>query len=155
MSRLFASGPGDRGSIPGRVILKTQKMVLDSALLSTRNYKVKIKDKVEPSWEFRLGRKKSIFGARRGQTSSLQRGPHVVEVRWKSQHRKKLCVSLSLLRSKNLILKKVIKSFVSEPILSVFRDSLCIFHVFVFLNIFGRGYVTLALHLKTIPKSKF
>ena len=35
MSRVFASGPGDQGSIPGRVILKTQKMVLDDALLST------------------------------------------------------------------------------------------------------------------------
>ena len=38
--------------------------------------------------------------------------------RWKSQHRKKLC--LSLLMSKNLKLIKVIKSFVSEPISSVF-----------------------------------
>ena len=33
MSRVFANGPGDRGSIPGRVILKTQKMVLNTALL--------------------------------------------------------------------------------------------------------------------------
>ena len=29
----FANGPGDRVSIPGRVIPKTQKMVLDAALL--------------------------------------------------------------------------------------------------------------------------
>ena len=49
-------------------------------------------------------------------------------VRWKSQHRKKLC--LSLLMSKNLKLKKVIKSFVPEPI-SCISDSLCLFHVFV------------------------
>ena len=28
MSRVFANGSGDRGSIPGRVIRKTQKMVL-------------------------------------------------------------------------------------------------------------------------------
>ena len=35
MSRVFANGPGDRGSIPGRVIPKTLKMVLDATLLST------------------------------------------------------------------------------------------------------------------------
>ena len=33
--RVFASGPGDLGSIPGRVIPKTQKMVLDASLLNT------------------------------------------------------------------------------------------------------------------------
>ena len=31
MSRVFAYGPGDLGSIPGRFIPKTQKMVLDAA----------------------------------------------------------------------------------------------------------------------------
>ena len=31
------------GSIPGPVILKTQKMVLDAALLNTQHYKVRIK----------------------------------------------------------------------------------------------------------------
>ena len=31
MSRVFANGPRDRGSIPGRVIPKTQKMALDVA----------------------------------------------------------------------------------------------------------------------------
>ena len=64
-----------------------------------------------------------IFGARRGQTSSLQRRPHVVGVWWKSQHRKKLC--LSLLMSKNLKLKKVIKCFVPEP-----KESRQVFRVF-------------------------
>ena len=52
MSRVFANGPGDRGSIPGRVIPKTQKMVLDASLLNTLHYKVRIKGKVEPSWEW-------------------------------------------------------------------------------------------------------
>ena len=51
MSRMFTSGPEDRGSIPGRVIPKTQKMLLDTALLST-HYKVRIKGKVEQSWEW-------------------------------------------------------------------------------------------------------
>ena len=49
--RVFANGPGDLGSIPGRVIPKTQKMVLDASLLNTQHYKVWIKGKVEPSRE--------------------------------------------------------------------------------------------------------
>ena len=49
MSRVLANGPGDRGSIPGRVIPKTQKMVLDAALLNTQHYQVIIKGKVEQS----------------------------------------------------------------------------------------------------------
>ena len=47
MSRVFTNGPGARGSIPGQVIPKTQKMVLDAALLNTQVYKVRIKGKVE------------------------------------------------------------------------------------------------------------
>ena len=46
---MFANGPGDLGSIPGRVIPKTPKMVLDASLLSTQHYKVRIKGKVEQS----------------------------------------------------------------------------------------------------------
>ena len=49
---MFANGPGDWGSIPGRVIPKTQKMVLDAALLNTQHYKVRIKSKVEWSREW-------------------------------------------------------------------------------------------------------
>ena len=52
MRKVFANGPGDRDSIPGRVIPKTQKMVLDAALLNTRHYKVRFKDKVEQSREW-------------------------------------------------------------------------------------------------------
>ena len=51
MSRVFANGLGDLGSIPGRVIPKTQKMVPDAALLNTQHYKVRIKGKVEQSRE--------------------------------------------------------------------------------------------------------
>ena len=47
--RVFANGPGDLGSIPDRVILKTLKMVLDTSLLNTQRYKVRIKGKVEHS----------------------------------------------------------------------------------------------------------
>ena len=52
MSRVFANGPGDRGSILGRVIPKTQKMVRDATLLNTQYHKVRIKDKVEQSREW-------------------------------------------------------------------------------------------------------
>ena len=49
MSRVFAKGPGDGGLIPGWVIPKTQKKVLDANLLNTKQYKVWIKGKVEQS----------------------------------------------------------------------------------------------------------
>ena len=42
---------GSWGSIPGLVTPKTQKIVLDAALLNTQHYKVKIKGKVEQSKE--------------------------------------------------------------------------------------------------------
>ena len=51
MSRVYANGPRDQGSIPGRVIPKTQKMVLDATLLNTQHYKVRIKGWVEQSKE--------------------------------------------------------------------------------------------------------
>ncbi len=38
MSRVFANGLGDQGSIRGQVILMTQKMVLGLALLNTRHF---------------------------------------------------------------------------------------------------------------------
>ena len=40
MSRVFANSPEDRGSIPGRVMSKTEQMVLDACLLNTQHYKV-------------------------------------------------------------------------------------------------------------------
>ena len=55
MCRVFASGPGDRGSVPGQVIPKTQKMVFDAALL---------KGKVEQSreWSGVVAIEKAAFG---------------------------------------------------------------------------------------------
>ena len=52
MSRVFANGLGDLGSIPGRVMLRTQKIVLDATLFNTQHYKVRIKSKVEQSREW-------------------------------------------------------------------------------------------------------
>ena len=51
VGRVFANGLGDRGSIPGQIILKTLKMVLDTSLLNTQHNKVWIKGKVEQSRE--------------------------------------------------------------------------------------------------------
>ena len=51
VGRVFANGPEDLGSIPGRVIPKTLKIVLDTSLLNTQQYKVRIEGKVEQSWE--------------------------------------------------------------------------------------------------------
>ena len=47
VGRVFANSPEDLGSIPGRVIAKTLKMVLDTSLLNTQQYKVRVKGKVE------------------------------------------------------------------------------------------------------------
>ena len=49
VGRVFANGLGDQGSIPGCIIPKTLKMGLDTSLLNTQQYKVRIKGKVEQS----------------------------------------------------------------------------------------------------------
>ena len=59
--RVFANGPGDLGSIPGRVIPKTLKMELDTTLLNTQHYKVRFKGKVEQSREW--SSEKGAFGS--------------------------------------------------------------------------------------------
>ena len=51
VGRLFANGLGDLGSIPGRVIRETLKIALDTSLLNTQQYKVRIKGKMEQSRE--------------------------------------------------------------------------------------------------------
>ena len=43
MEREFANGPRDQGSIPGWVMPKTPEMVLDTSLLNTHHYKIRIK----------------------------------------------------------------------------------------------------------------
>ena len=87
-------------------------------------------EKKSSSWYLGLGPRKSIFGARWGQTSSLRwcvcgAGVlHVVGFRWKISIEGN-CLSLSLALSscrKTCKPKKVNKSFVPEPI-SSFSDS--------------------------------
>ena len=53
VGKVFSNGPGELGSIPGCVIPKTLKIVLDTSLLNTQQYKVLIKGKVEQSRERR------------------------------------------------------------------------------------------------------
>ena len=47
VGRVFSSGLGDLGSIPGRIIPKTFKVVLNTSLLDSQQYIVSIKGKVE------------------------------------------------------------------------------------------------------------
>ena len=49
MVRVFENGLEDLGSIPGCVIPKSLKMVLDTSLLNTQQYKVRIKGEMEQS----------------------------------------------------------------------------------------------------------
>ena len=117
-------------------------------------------------WDSTLEEGSCFSGARRGQTSSFRRGAARGGVRWKSQQRKKLC--LSHLMSKNLKLKKVNKSFVPEPkkesvSVSCFSDSyfyehlwtfsvsvwICQFHLFVSWSyIFRLIYITKQMNVK-------
>ena len=46
MGSVFTNGRGDRGSILGQVIPKTQKILHDASLLNSQHYKVRIKGKV-------------------------------------------------------------------------------------------------------------
>ena len=46
VGRVFVNGPGDLASIPGHVIPKILKMVIDNSLLNTQHYKICIKGKV-------------------------------------------------------------------------------------------------------------
>ena len=51
VGRVFANDPRNLGSIPGRIIPMTQKILLDATLLNTLQYKVHIKGKLEQSRE--------------------------------------------------------------------------------------------------------
>ena len=51
VGRVYANGPGYLGSVPSHIISKTLKMVLDTSLLNTQQYKVRVKGKVEQSRE--------------------------------------------------------------------------------------------------------
>ena len=51
VGRVFANGQGDQGLVPGLVIPKTLKIVLDTSLLNTQPCKVRIKGKLVQSGE--------------------------------------------------------------------------------------------------------
>ena len=47
IKQIILNGLGDLDSIPGRIIPKIFKMALDTSLLNTQQYKIRIKSKVE------------------------------------------------------------------------------------------------------------
>ena len=51
LGRVFTNDPGNLGSIPGCVIPKTLKMVLDTSLFNIQQYKVRIEGKEGQSRE--------------------------------------------------------------------------------------------------------
>ena len=51
LGRVFGNGLGDLGPIQDPIIPKTLKMILDTSLLNTQQYKVSIKGKVDQSME--------------------------------------------------------------------------------------------------------
>ena len=63
MSRVFTNGAGDQNLITGQVIPKTQKMVLNSALLNTQFYKVKEMEWRPPLYLVVIPIKKGSFGS--------------------------------------------------------------------------------------------
>ena len=73
MSRMFANGPRDWGSITGRVIPKTKKIVFDAVLLNTQHYKKRIKGKVEcpPQHLGAVAIEKGAFGSFSTKVASL------------------------------------------------------------------------------------
>ena len=60
MRRVMVSGPGEQLSSP---IPKTQKVVLDAALLNIQHYKVLIKGKVEQTTECSSYWKESLWSS--------------------------------------------------------------------------------------------
>ena len=65
--RVFADG-----SIPGRVILKTLKMVLDTSLLNPQQYNVRIDGKVEQFTESVVATEKIAFWSPSTTLANLQ-----------------------------------------------------------------------------------
>ena len=51
VGKVFDNGPGNLRSIPGHVIPKTLKMVLDTTLLNSQHYNVRMKGEVGQSLE--------------------------------------------------------------------------------------------------------
>ena len=71
MGRVFANGPEDLSSVPGHVIPKTFKMVLDASLLNTQHYKVRVRVK----WS---NLEKGVAPSPTPQCSSYQKGSLLV-----------------------------------------------------------------------------
>ena len=141
--RVFANGPGDLGSIPGRVIPKTQKMVLDASLLNTQHYKVRIKGKVEQSRE----------------------GVAPSPTHWCSSYRKEsLRVTLDYGRQLYLLTIRLFsvisRTLVWRGVLPLYRETAGVFHSpsrlgkKVILNFFVKIHYSYKIQLSDLPNSK-
>ena len=105
MNRVFSNGPGNHGSIPGRVIPKTQKMVLNTSLLNTQHYKIRIQGKVDQSQE----RNSAL-----PYTSVIEKeafGSPSTEVANFTYSKAKYSQNISITFLKNVCLKTISKSF--------------------------------------------
>ena len=98
MFRVFGNGPRDLVSIPGRVIPKTQNMVLDASLLNTQHYKVLIKGKMKPSRE-----RNSFFPT--PLCSSYRKGS--IRVTLDNGHQLFLCQSITILRKQRKLQRTI------------------------------------------------
>ena len=79
VGRVFTNGPGAWSSIPGRVIPKTQKMVLNATLLNTQYYKVRIKGKWSNPGKGITSNPKNLSSScwKEGLRVALDYGPHL------------------------------------------------------------------------------
>ena len=96
---MFANGPGDLDSNPGRVLPKTQKMVLDASLVNTQRYKVGVvaiekgalgspSTKFANLWAIQKSRKINLFHGNSvlGQNSNFIGGDFSVLRKQKNHH---------------------------------------------------------------------
>ena len=70
MVRVFANSSGNLGSIPGEVIPKNSKMVLDASLLNTQHCKVYINGKLVQSMEISCTLPYTFFAIEKGDLGS-------------------------------------------------------------------------------------
>ena len=112
VGKVFANGLGDLGSISGHIIPKTLKMVLDTSLLNTQQYKVRIKSKVEES-------RKRVVPSPTPRCSSYWKGSILVALDYSPQ-----LYLLNLLPNKLFVLKNfLLKCFNLFLFFSCFTSS--------------------------------
>ena len=116
----------DLGSIPGRVIPKTLKMVLDTSLLNTQQYKVWIEGKVEQSWE-------GVVPSPTPWCSSYGKGSLLVALDYSCQHYFYLhCFLFKILKNK----KKLVFSVKLKWNTIIYRYIHQYYHIYIYIYIY-------------------